>query len=102
MGPAKHAKWDDRCGLGGPCRIARPDIGRGRDALRRGMSKKNVQRQYLTGLSESVPHLFVLRGLLCKFCLLPSVRARFKRGGSPKILAKLRDVPCQQYKDHKD
>jgi len=31
----KDAKWDERCGLGGPCHIARPDIGRGRDALLR-------------------------------------------------------------------
>ena len=30
----KDAKGDERCGLGGPCHIARPDIGRGRDALR--------------------------------------------------------------------
>src|SRR5271157_2176174 len=35
MGPAKHAKGDERCVLGGPCHIARPDIGRGRDALLR-------------------------------------------------------------------
>ena len=34
-GPAKQAKGDERCGLGGPCHIARPDIGRGRDALLR-------------------------------------------------------------------
>src|SRR5271165_460196 len=33
MGPAKRAKGEERCGLGGPCHIARPDIGRGRDAL---------------------------------------------------------------------
>src|SRR5271165_5977779 len=31
----KDAKGDERCGLGGPCHIARPDIGRGRDALLR-------------------------------------------------------------------
>ena len=40
--------------MGGPCYIARPDIGRGRDrsrAIRRGMSK-NVRRQYLTCPSE--------------------------------------------------
>src|SRR5260370_22336157 len=31
----KDAKGDERCGLGGPCHIARPDIGCGRDALLR-------------------------------------------------------------------
>jgi hypothetical protein len=31
----KDAKGDERCGLGGPCHIARPDIERGRDALLR-------------------------------------------------------------------
>jgi hypothetical protein len=40
--PAKDAKGEERCGLGGPCHIAQPDIGRGRDALRRGMSKKRA------------------------------------------------------------
>src|ERR1700674_2628447 len=31
----KDTKGDERCGLRGPCHIARPDIGRGRDALLR-------------------------------------------------------------------
>src|SRR5271165_888839 len=31
----KDAKGDERYGLGGPCHIARPAIGRGRDALLR-------------------------------------------------------------------
>ena len=31
----KDAKGDERCGLGGACHVARPDIGRGRDALLR-------------------------------------------------------------------
>src|SRR5271157_6222481 len=56
----KDAKGDERCGLGGSCHIARPDIGRGSDALLRGMSKKRAtaifdQRQYLTCPSELVP-----------------------------------------------
>ena len=40
----KDAKGDEGCGLGGPCRIARPDIGRGTRscAIRRGMSKKRA------------------------------------------------------------
>jgi len=45
MGPTKHAKRrerEERCGLRGPCHIARADIGRGSDALLRGMSKKRA------------------------------------------------------------
>ena len=40
----KDAKWDDGCGLGGPCHIARPDIGQGTRscAIRRGMSKNRA------------------------------------------------------------
>ena len=46
----KDAKGNERCGLGGPCHVARPDIGRGRDALLRSGwdGPKNVPRQYLT------------------------------------------------------
>ena len=47
----KDAKGDERCRLGALCHIARPDIGRGRDALLRDPAwhvQKNVQRQYLT------------------------------------------------------
>ena len=54
----KDAKEDEMCGLGGPYHIARPDIGRGRDALLRDPAwhvQKNVQRQYLTCPSELVP-----------------------------------------------
>src|SRR5428012_9758 len=40
----KDAKGDERCGLGGPCHIARPDIKRGTRscAIRRGLSKKRA------------------------------------------------------------
>src|SRR5208283_4824561 len=70
-------------------------------AIRRGMSKKRATAIFDRSLRVGPPSLCVLRGLLCKFSLLPSVRAGFK-SGSPKILAKLRDVPCQQCKDHED
>src|SRR5271165_4385145 len=46
MGPAKQTRENTRKGMRavgwGPRHIARPDIGRGRDALRRGMSKKRA------------------------------------------------------------
>jgi hypothetical protein len=54
----KDAKGDERFGLGGPCHVARPDIGRGRDALLRDPAwhgPRNVQRQYLNRPSEWVP-----------------------------------------------
>jgi hypothetical protein len=41
-GPRKGAKGDERSALGGPCHIARRDIERGRDAIRRGMSKRRA------------------------------------------------------------
>ena len=60
-------------------------------AIRRGMSKKRATAIFDLSLRVGPPSLCVLRGLLCKFSLLPSVRARFKNG-SLKILAKLRDL----------
>ena len=54
----KDAKGDERCGLGGPCHIARPDLGPGRAPARSGVAcPKNVQRQYLTCASELVTDL---------------------------------------------
>jgi len=52
----KDAKGDERCGPGGPCHIARPDLERGRDTpARSGVAcPKNVPRQYLTCPSELV------------------------------------------------
>ena len=103
MGPAKHAEktrkgmggvgWEAHATLRDPTLDA---VGTRSCAIRRGTSK-NVQRQYLTCPSElvpprvSYPSLCVLRGLLCKFSLLSSVRARFE-SGSLKPLAKLPDL----------
>src|SRR5271165_2734541 len=38
----KDAKGDERCGLGGPCHIARPDLGTRSCAIRRGLSRKRA------------------------------------------------------------
>ena len=78
------------------------DIGTRSCAIRRGMSKKRATAIFDLSLRvgppfERAPALCVLRGLLCKFSLLSSVSPRFRSGGL-KILAKLRDVPCQQFK----
>src|SRR5271165_5449185 len=84
----KDAKGDEKCGLGGPCHIVRPTLDKGRAPARSGVAcPKNVQRQYLTCPSELVPpSLSVLRGFLCIFFLLPSVRA-WQRGASPTFAA---------------
>jgi hypothetical protein len=100
----KDAKWDERCGLGGPCHIARPDIGRGRDALLRDPAwhvqktcNANISSELVPGVimksgslssrrfhdapkvwapAESTPTLCFLCYLLFKlFSLLPSVKA---------------------------
>jgi hypothetical protein len=59
----KDAKGDERCGPGGPCHIARPDLERGRDTpARSGVAcPKNVPRQYLTCPSELVTTSLCLR-----------------------------------------
>src|SRR5271165_3772412 len=51
----KTRKGMRRCGLGGPCHIARPDIRRGRDALLRDPAwhvQKTCNGQYLSCPSE--------------------------------------------------
>jgi hypothetical protein len=76
----KDAKGDERCRLGGPCHIARPDIGQGTRscAIRRGISKKRATAIFDLSPRVGPPSLCVL---LCKFSLLSSVRARFRSGG---------------------
>jgi hypothetical protein len=79
----KDAKGDERCRLGGPCHIARPDIGQGTRscAIRRGISKKRATAIFDLSPRVGPPSLCVL---LCKFSLLSSVRARFRSGGLHK------------------
>src|SRR5271157_4943102 len=72
----KDAKGDERCGLGGHVTSRDPTldaVGTRSCAIRRGMSKKRATAIFDRSLRVGPPSLCVLRGLLCKFSLLPSI-----------------------------
>jgi len=71
-------------------------------AIRRGVSKKRATEIFDLSLRVGLPPSWSpwsLRGLLCKF--FASFCKSAVQKWQPKILAKLRDVPCQQGKEHK-